>query len=103
MSMTPEGRVKAIVKKYLREIGAYYYMPVQNGMGVVGVPDFIVCLGGRFIAIETKAPGKEATVTANQQRQMDAIKKAGGDAYVVTSLDDMIVLHTVARLEESNA
>jgi hypothetical protein len=80
--MTPEGKVKAAVKKLLAKYGAYYYMPVQNGMGVVGIPDIIACLDGRFIAIETKAPGRLSTVTANQRRQLDLIAQAGGIAIV---------------------
>jgi hypothetical protein len=33
MAATPEGRVKAAVKKLLTKHGVYFYMPVQNGMG----------------------------------------------------------------------
>ena len=62
MARTPESIVKAGVEKVLAEFGAWYYMPVQNGMGVSGIPDFIACIDGKFIAIETKAPGKESRV-----------------------------------------
>jgi hypothetical protein len=86
MATTPEGRVKAKVKAYLDSLGpdvCWYYMPVQNGMGVVGIPDIIACIYGRFVAIETKAPGKVANVTANQQRQLAGITRAMGKAWVV--------------------
>lgn len=88
--MTPEGKVKAAVKKYLREQGVWFWMPVSNGMGQVGIPDFICCLNGTFIAIETKAPGKLSNVTANQQRVIDEIKAHGGLALVVDSVDSLI-------------
>ena len=83
MAMTPEGKVKAAVKKLLKERGIWHYMPVQNGMGVVGIPDFICCWKGAFLAIETKAPGRRANLTPNQERRIAEIHKAGGAALVV--------------------
>lgn len=58
-------------------------MPVQNGMGVVGIPDFIVCWCGMFVAIETKAPGKRSSTTPNQKRRIAEIQQAQGVALVV--------------------
>ena len=92
--MTPEGKVKAAVKRWLKERGIWFYMPVQNGMGVVGIPDFVCCWAGRFIAIETKAPGKRGSTTANQDHQIAAIHQAGGTAVVVDDADQLNeVLH----------
>ena len=84
---TPEGRVKDKVKKLLKEYGIWYYMPVQNGMGVVGIPDLICCWEGRMLAIETKAPGKLNNVTPNQQKRLAEIKRAGGHALVIDDVD----------------
>jgi hypothetical protein len=81
--MTPEGRVKAQVRKLLAEFGVWYYQPVQNGMGQVGIPDFICCYRGVFIAIETKAPGKIKDLTANQRRVLDQIQANDGYALVI--------------------
>lgn len=92
MAMTPEGKVKAAVKKWLTTRGVWYYMPVSNGMGRVGAPDFLCCMEGRFIGIETKAPGKRANTSANQEREIAAINGAGGVAIVVDDvkqLDDL--------------
>ena len=83
MAQTPEGRVKAAVKQWLKARGIWFFMPVSNGMGVHGVPDFICCWEGRFLGIETKAPGKRANVSALQQMQHQAIQAAGGVALVV--------------------
>lgn len=93
MGQTPEGKVKAAVKKLLKKHGVYFYMPVQNGMGVVGIPDFICCIRGHFMAIETKAPGKRNNTTANQKRQLALISEAGGIALVVddpAQLEDVL-------------
>jgi hypothetical protein len=87
--MTPEGRVKAKVKDYLKSIGAWYYMPVSNGMGRVGCPDILVCYRGLFMAFETKAPGKIKNVTPNQQREIDEITRAYGLACVVDDVEQV--------------
>ena len=83
MANTPEGKVKKKVKEYLKSIGAWYYMPVSNGMGRVGCPDILVCYQGLFMAFETKAPGKIKNTTANQDREIADIKRANGLAVVV--------------------
>ena len=94
MALTPEGRVKHAVKKRLKELGVWYYMPVQNGMGKTGIPDFICCHNGRFLAIETKAPGKRDALTPNQHREIQAIHAAGGAAIVVDDVAQLEVVFT---------
>jgi len=81
--MTPEGRVKNGVKQVLKSKGIWYFMPMQNGFGVVGIPDFICCWDGQFLAIETKAPGKRGDTTANQDRKLQEICDHGGYSLVV--------------------
>ncbi len=80
---TPEGRVKEAVKRVLRARRIWFYMPVQNGLGYVGIPDFVCCWNGRMLAIETKAPGKRAQTTANQERVLADIQGHGGLSIVV--------------------
>ena len=101
MAQTPEGKVKAAIKKFLASIGAWYCMPATGGYGSSGVPDFIVCrpvfvtqsmvgtLMGEFIGIEAKAPGKKSNTTALQDMQIVGIHKAGGRAFVC---DDISLL-----------
>jgi len=78
---TPESKVKKQVKEILKNLGAYYVMPVTSGYGNSGAPDFLVCLRGKFIGIECKA-GK-GKVTALQQRNLNQIDLAGGWAFVI--------------------
>jgi len=87
VATTPEGKVKTAVKAVLKELGAWSYMPVSNGMGVVGIPDFIACLQGWFLAIETKAPGKASNTTPNQDHQIGGIRNAKGTALVIDTTD----------------
>jgi len=79
--VTAEGKVKNAVKLILKDLGAFYFMPVSGGFGKHGICDIICCLKGRFIGIETKA-GKGKT-TALQDRCMDEIRAAGGVALVI--------------------
>ena len=84
---TPEYKVKALVKKALKAHGVYWHCPVQNGMGAPSL-DFICCVEGRYVAIETKAPG--GWYTPRQDRTRAAIMDAGGRVFLidgVTSLE----------------
>lgn len=78
--MTPEGRVKEAVKKVLKRFGAYWHMPVMNGLGAPSL-DFVGCFMGRYFAIETKAPGKKPT--PRQEVTIETIRKAGGCCFVI--------------------
>jgi hypothetical protein len=90
MANTPEGRVKEHVKKVLKANDIWYFMPAANGYGKVGVPDFICCWDGKFLAIETKAPGKRDQTTANQKMQILQIQTANGWAIVVDDAQQLI-------------
>lgn len=81
MASTPEAKVKAKIKAILKEHGVWYAMPMGTGYGNSGVPDFLCCVGGQFLAIEAKA-GK-GIPTALQEKNMRDIKAAGGTALVV--------------------
>lgn len=89
---TPEGKVKAAVKKWLQDRGVWYCMPMGTGFGSSGVPDFVCCWRGKFLAIETKAPGKRGSTTALQDRQIVGIHQAGGAALVVDDVSQLSVL-----------
>jgi len=93
--MTPEGKVKARVKKILDSIGAYYFMPATGGYGRSGVPDIVGCLNGVFFAIECKANGGKPT--ALQLREIDRINAVGGFAIVVDE-DNVELLASLSKL-----
>jgi Holliday junction resolvase len=81
MASTPEKKVKDKVKKFLDSIGAYHFSPMTGGFGRSGVPDIIVCLKSRFIAIECKANGGKTTML--QEKNIEAIRVNKGIAMVV--------------------
>lgn len=78
---TPESKVKDKIKKILKAHNVYYAMPMGTGYGNAGVPDFLCCVNGRFLAIEAKA-GK-GTTTALQDKNLNAINDCGGHTFVV--------------------
>jgi hypothetical protein len=87
MALTPEGRVKAAVRKILDAEQVYHFSPAANGFGRAGIPDIICCVNGAFIAFELKA-GKGKT-TALQDREIAAINGHGGIVLVIneTNID----------------
>lgn len=81
--MKTEADVKKKLKEALKKVPRFwYFMPMQNGMGVAGIPDFIGCYRGQFVAIETKRPGRRGEanggLSALQVRIRDLIVEAGG-------------------------
>jgi hypothetical protein len=76
---TEEGLLKDKVKRYLDALPRIYrYMPVPSGYGQQTL-DFLCCIDGRFVGIETKAKGKKPT--PRQTKCIEEIKKADGAAF----------------------
>lgn len=93
MATTPEGRVKAKVKLWLKSRNVWFFCPVSNGMGVHGIPDFVCCFpGGRFVGIECKAPGRRGNTSALQDQQIEAIRSTGGIAVVIDDVSQLAEL-----------
>lgn len=80
--MMPEAKVKQQIKKLFDKYGVWYFMPRGTSMGVSGIPDFVACMKGKFVAVEAKAT-KYSKVTAMQKMNMSAICEHGGTAFVV--------------------
>lgn len=96
---TPEGRVKAKVKRALKHLGrdCWQFMPVQTGFGAPAL-DFLLSVRGRFVAIETKVPGK--SLTPLQETTKAAIEASGGIVLVVWDDDTLaIAMKIILALE----
>ena len=89
MATTPEAKVKAKIKAILKAHNVYYAMPMGTGYGNSGVPDFLCCIKGKFLAIEAKA-GK-GTTTALQEKNLQSIRESGGLTAVIyeTNIADL--------------
>lgn len=96
---TPEGFVKADVRKYLKKAGVYFFSNTTFGYGGSGQPDITCCVRrlivpsdvgkpiGCFAGMELKAEGKEPT--ALQYNRIDEINEAGGFAFWSTDVEDV--------------
>lgn len=81
MATTPEGKIKAKVSALLRATPqTYYFMPVQNGMGMATL-DYIGAHHGLAFAVETKAPGKKPT--PRQEITIAKMREAGIRVFIV--------------------
>lgn len=82
MAMTPEGVVKAKVKKILAEFGDKVdgFWPVPSGYGESHL-DWVGCVNGYFVSLEIKKPGGKAT--PRQLERIRTVQLAGGYAAVI--------------------
>ena len=100
VAQTPEGKVKADIKKLLAKLGAWFCMPATGGYGKSGVPDFLVCWKGLFIGIEAKAPGKGGNTTPAQDEQLEEIKQAGGLSLVCDDVSVLVSYFEQMKIED---
>lgn len=83
---TPEGKVKDMVRDIFKKINAqwpgrlWHCMPMGQMYGKRGVPDFLVCVNGNFVAVEVKAQGGK--LSAMQQLELNQIGIARGYTFV---------------------
>jgi hypothetical protein len=98
MATTPEAKVKAKIKAILKAHNVYYAMPIGTGYGNSGVPDFLCCVNGKFVAIEAKAGKGQAT--ALQLKNLQLIDASGGYSLIIRE-DNYAYLERI--IEECNA
>ncbi len=79
--MASEKRFENKIKDYLKERGCYRVKYFGCSYSEAGTPDILACVNGYFLAIEVKAQNGKASEL--QLVKVDAIRKAGGFAYVV--------------------
>jgi hypothetical protein len=91
--LTPEGKIKALVKKLLADSERWGYIwsdwPVPAGYG----KSRLDCDGsyyGRFFAIETKAPGKKPT--PRQEATIRDMRRSGAAVFVVDGPESLAMV-----------
>ena len=91
--MSKQGRSKLLESKYQKKIldflkkidGCYSVKTILSNKK--GVPDILCCYWGKFYAFEVKTP--DGKLLPHQKLQGELIRIAGGQWYVVTSVDDV--------------
>jgi len=88
MKKMKESEITTAIKGYLKTVeGCFFWKEHGGQFGQAGIPDIIVCLGGRFVALEVKT--EKGKPTALQEVTLRRIRKAGGTAEVVRSVKDV--------------
>lgn len=80
--MTPEGKIKAGIKKTLKDKGVYCYSVNSSGLGSTGFPDLLLVVRGQLITIEVKSDEKRHP-TLRQQYMMRRLREAGAITLLV--------------------
>lgn len=92
MALTPEAKLAASVRAYLASLEPDVWHVKQHGSvyTTAGIPDLLICVRGRFAAIELKAP--KGKTTPAQAYQLSKIAQAGGVSIVCRSLTEVQVI-----------
>lgn len=93
--MTPEAECKKYVKQLLAKYKIWYFMPSMSGFGRAGIPDFICCIRGRLLGIETKA--LKGKLTRIQEVEQGKINDAGG-VCIVMRIDRLQALELLIQI-----
>lgn len=84
------------IKDVLKHAGAFP-IKIAGGPFQHDISDLLVCLDGKFVAIEVKRP--QGKLTDGQERFLHNVRAAGGIAFVAYSVDDVVAqLGLKARL-----
>jgi len=93
-----ESEIQKSILEYLGYQKKIYFFRAGSGAirteqggyfktGKKGCPDIIVCKSGKFIGLEVKT--EKGRQSENQKQAEQEIIKAGGEYYIVKSIDDV--------------
>ena len=82
-----ESDITKSILKYLKTLPRCFFWKEHGGIyGTSGIPDIIVCIDGRFIALEVKT--QKGKTTPLQNDAIRKIRSSGGFAFVVRSMEE---------------
>ncbi len=82
-----ESDITKSILKYLKTLPRCFFWKEHGGIyGTSGIPDIIVCIDGRFIALEVKT--QKGKTTPLQNAAIRKIRSNGGFAFVVRSVEE---------------
>lgn len=80
MAKKPETRFKEHVIKDLKKLPNTWFSKIQQVV-ICGIPDILLSINGKFVALELKASKKEV-VSPLQQWELESIASSGGLAFI---------------------
>jgi hypothetical protein len=95
--MKPETvfRINSVVP-FLKTLKNTFYQPIQQ-LAFVGSPDFVLCVRGRFVALELKATG--GSPRPLQDYILEKVKSAGGVRLVASPDNWQDVKDTLTEMD----
>lgn len=82
-----ESDITKSILKYLKTLPRCFFWKEHGGIyGTSGIPDIIVCIDGRFIALEVKT--QKGKTTPLQNAAIRKIHSSGGFVFVVRSVKE---------------
>lgn len=86
-----EKDIVTAIMRFLKTVPDCFTWKTHGGMyGTAGIPDIICCLQGRFVAFEVKT--ETGKLTKLQESTISKIKAAKGEAFKVTSVEEVSVI-----------
>jgi len=97
----PEAKLVKKIKTALEtEVGGLWFKVHGGPYQQAGISDLLGCVAGKFVAIEVKMPGKEATLTKLQRHFLETVITSGGLGVMVTSPEDAVSI-VITHLEHN--
>lgn len=88
--MTPEGKIVKKILDYLNSQDCCVAWKIHGGPHQrKGILDIMCCWYGLFLAFEVKVPSRRHKLTELQAHCIKQIRKAHGEAHLVTSLNEV--------------
>lgn len=97
MASGPETKLVAQIRKRLGDLlpGAWICKIAGGPYQMAGIPDLLICYGGRLLALEVKCPRPgesdahaRGRVSDQQAKCIDDLRRAGAHAAVVLSVEE---------------
>lgn len=85
-----ESRLSRKIIQALELNGAFAFKVHGGPHMMSGLPDIIACVEGKFYGFEVKLPGQKSSTTPIQTFVHDKIRQARGEAYVVSSVHEVL-------------
>lgn len=98
MTTQRESRISGAILTALRKEGAFAFKIHGGPMMMVGLPDIVACVDGRFVCFETKTPEKRKNQSVAQKRIEGLIRRAGGISQVVCGVQEALGVVSELRL-----